>query len=124
MAFGIERLAALRRRGVKPSRGIVVNLVPPGTPPIQPCVLAEAEAEGIAMLQVREDESFDRLDLRVAIGLRVGVVSWSQNERALRALCAVFIAERAAGVVGVIRGEHGMRDARSVFAVNGWEWEG
>ena len=116
---GQQRLVAQRMRGYKPSKGVVVHLskLHPRVPQFG---ADEAEAEGVIEIEVDERESFDALDLRPVVGLRVAVIDWQENDRALRALCTLIVGAGASEVMGFRKLESGLS---TVYEHRGWSWQ-
>lgn len=118
---GLETLIAMRMRRKAPARGVLVALAHKVGEYLQ-LPLEPSLEEGIVTLEVDPAESFDRLDLRPLVGLRVAVIDYTENQRALRAFCGACVAAGADEVMGFeYLGRPG--DHREIFAHKGWEWQ-
>lgn len=79
---GAAALFALRRRGMRP---YIVD-VAVGTDPAQSWRDWPESGDGMAYLEVPDDESIDRLDLRCLVGL--WVIAWGLDDVRVRAFHA------------------------------------
>jgi hypothetical protein len=97
---GAEELIALRRRGYRPEKGVVVCM---SAMPIGKTYDDGLSDTGCAGIDIGSDEVLARLDFRCLIGLRV-VVTGSDESRIMYAASLIEQAG-ASGVVGLTYGE-------------------
>ena len=118
---GLSDLAAMRRRGLRPGLGVLLEVHPSLLPALEP---NDVQAAGeVALLECAEGAAFDRLDLRPLLGLRVLVAG--ESERCVRAASVAAVRAGAAEVNGIVRRWwDGRTERRTVFAHNGWMMEG
>jgi hypothetical protein len=113
---GAEQLTAMRRRGYRPPKGVVVCL---SSQRLGKAFADGVEALGAASIDIGSDEKLDRLDFRCLLGLKV-VVHGDDEPRVTEAAERIQKAG-AAAVVGLryCQDPEGLAE-KWLYAHNAW----